>query len=405
MALLLLQRDATVTICHSQTADLAGVARRGRHSRRGDRPAGVRDARHSSSRARPSSTSASIAVDDRDDVVAAVRRGQSAARRASTRRARPSSATCIPAVGDGRRRADARARRRRAADDRDAAQEHADAAAPTTPDSRPSSSLSARLRRPADRVSAIGARRVDDVVGASRFLVDRQLRSRCAARASASASPSRAMSRASCCSGRHAATTTRSKSPSRPRLVEQRDVGDARRRVVSRLAADDTSRRSPLVRHRGWMMRFELAPRGGVGEDDAGRAPRGRARRRPEDRGAEARDDGGEPGVPGSTTCRARATSASMVGSAQRGERAQAVGLAGGDAAGERDAQTERVGHVAHCAEAGGNLRLGVGGRRDALFDERVPLVAVRALPEQLGAAVAAAHADVRVEIEHRLRA
>ena len=39
--------------------------------------------------------------------------------------------------------------------------------------------------------------------------------------------------------------------------------------------------------------------------------------------------------------------------------------------------------------------------RRDPLFDERVPVVAMRALPEQLGAAVAAAHADVRVEIEH----
>ena len=41
--------------------------------------------------------------------------------------------------------------------------------------------------------------------------------------------------------------------------------------------------------------------------------------------------------------------------------------------------------------------------RRDALFDERVPVVAVRALPEQLRAAVAAAHADVRIEIEDRV--
>ena len=38
----------------------------------------------------------------------------------------------------------------------------------------------------------------------------------------------------------------------------------------------------------------------------------------------------------------------------------------------------------------------------EALFHERVPLVAVRALPEQLRAAVAAAHADVRIEVEHR---
>ena len=42
-------------------------------------------------------------------------------------------------------------------------------------------------------------------------------------------------------------------------------------------------------------------------------------------------------------------------------------------------------------------------GGRDAFLDERVPLVALRALPEQLGAAVAAAHADVRIEIEDRV--
>ena len=41
--------------------------------------------------------------------------------------------------------------------------------------------------------------------------------------------------------------------------------------------------------------------------------------------------------------------------------------------------------------------------RRDALLDEGVPLVAVRALPEQFGAAVVAALADVRIEIEDRL--
>src|SRR5688572_27927884 len=40
--------------------------------------------------------------------------------------------------------------------------------------------------------------------------------------------------------------------------------------------------------------------------------------------------------------------------------------------------------------------------RRDACFDEAVPLVAVRAVPQQLGAAIAAPHADVRIEIEDR---
>ena len=39
MALLLLHRHATVTICHSRTADLPRRRARGRHSRRGARPA------------------------------------------------------------------------------------------------------------------------------------------------------------------------------------------------------------------------------------------------------------------------------------------------------------------------------------------------------------------------------
>ena len=47
MAMLLLQRDATVTICHSKTPDLPAVARDGRHPRRGDRPSRLRHARSS----------------------------------------------------------------------------------------------------------------------------------------------------------------------------------------------------------------------------------------------------------------------------------------------------------------------------------------------------------------------
>ena len=57
-------------------------------------------------------------------VVGAVRRGQRARRRLRQEGHRPSSATCIP-PWRRRRRADARARRRRSADDRDAAEEHA----------------------------------------------------------------------------------------------------------------------------------------------------------------------------------------------------------------------------------------------------------------------------------------
>ena len=43
--MLLLQRDATVTICHSKTANLAAVTARSRHRRRGDRPGGLRHPR------------------------------------------------------------------------------------------------------------------------------------------------------------------------------------------------------------------------------------------------------------------------------------------------------------------------------------------------------------------------
>src|SRR5690348_9084454 len=39
--------------------------------------------------------------------------------------------------------------------------------------------------------------------------------------------------------------------------------------------------------------------------------------------------------------------------------------------------------------------------RRETLFDERVPLVALRTLPQQLGAAITAPGADVRIQVEH----
>src|SRR5262245_30240444 len=41
--------------------------------------------------------------------------------------------------------------------------------------------------------------------------------------------------------------------------------------------------------------------------------------------------------------------------------------------------------------------------RRNPFLDERIPVVAMRTLPEHLRAAVAAAHAHVRIEIEHRV--
>ncbi len=107
-----------------------------------------------------------------------------------------------------------------------------------------------------------------------------------------------------------------------------------------------------------------------------------------------------KPGVPGATACRGEDVGVDRR-RAERGEPREAVGLAGGDAAGERDAT--RAGSSRLLGEACRDLGFGVGGRRDSLLDERVPLVAVRALPEQLGAAVPAAHADVRIEVEDRL--
>src|SRR5262249_58224710 len=40
---------------------------------------------------------------------------------------------------------------------------------------------------------------------------------------------------------------------------------------------------------------------------------------------------------------------------------------------------------------------------RDPLLHERVPVVAMRALPEELRAPIAAAHADVWIEVEDRV--
>ena len=65
LAIMLMQRgpggDATVTVCHSRTRDLAAVTPHGRHPRRGHRPSRSSSPPTWSSPARWSSTSASIA--------------------------------------------------------------------------------------------------------------------------------------------------------------------------------------------------------------------------------------------------------------------------------------------------------------------------------------------------------
>ena len=100
MAMLLLQRDATVTICHSKTPDLPAVAAQRRHPRRRDRPSGFRHARISSSPARRSSTSARRPSQRSRGPSSGFRRRLAAARRRSTSAARSSSATCTRRVAD-----------------------------------------------------------------------------------------------------------------------------------------------------------------------------------------------------------------------------------------------------------------------------------------------------------------
>ena len=114
--------------------------------------------------------------------------------------------------------------------------------------------------------------------------------------------PARAISRASCCSGRQARDDDASKSRFVAGLEEQRDVGDRRRRARVRRCLELFEPASSIaVVHLRMDDRLEVAPRAGVGEHDAGRAPRDRARRRRRARpGRSARRP------PRSPACRAR---------------------------------------------------------------------------------------------------
>ena len=123
MALLLLHRNATVTICHSRTVDLPQRCARGRHSGRGDRTAGVRHARVRQAGRDRRSTSAPRRSTDRAFVERLFPPG-SKRHTAFEQRGALVLGDVHPAVRTGGRSADARARRRRTADDRDAAQEH-----------------------------------------------------------------------------------------------------------------------------------------------------------------------------------------------------------------------------------------------------------------------------------------
>ena len=178
-------------------------------------------------------------------------------------------------------------------------------------------------------------------------------------------------------------------------LVEQRDVDDGQ---ASPAAARRSSQacRSPRARADGRSPRDRrgparrantMAPSAAAIEAPSGSEDAARRSARPPPPGRAA----GRDGVAGQRVGVERRD-------AVRGEPRADVALARRDAAGQRHAQQRHRAALAFGA-------LAVVRRGEALLDERVPLVAVRALPEQLVAAVAAAQADVRVAVEDGLAA
>ena len=124
MALLLLHRDATVTICHSRTPDLPAVCREAdilvaAIGRAGSRHAGLRQAGRGCDRRRHQPRHRSGNVRARLFPAGHRAAGVVPAKGSRARRRR------APRGRGGRRRADAGAGRRRAADDHDADEEHA----------------------------------------------------------------------------------------------------------------------------------------------------------------------------------------------------------------------------------------------------------------------------------------
>ncbi len=225
--------------------------------------------------------------------------------------------------------------------------------------------------------------------------------------ASALGSPSRAISRSICCAGVQATTITRRSrlrgrfrtgAGCRPSPTGRRAAGPALMRLL--LLGEPVVHGSVDTRMDDGL---EVAPCGRVGEHDASEARAVEGAVGVEDAHAESGDDGRE----------AR-------GAAEDGLSRELVGVDHRDAgSGQATAgsatcrwrcrrSVRRAGHAGHgtidySREGRRNLGFGVGGRRDAFLDERVPFVAMRALPDQLGAAIAAAHADVGVEVEDRL--
>ena len=197
--------------------------------------------------------------------------------------------------------------------------------------------------------------------------------------------PSRAITRSTCRSGSHAATITASNSRSRP-VSYSRGISATAKGV----AGSSVRYQSSIARRTtGWMMASRSRLARSSAKTMAPSAARFTCRSASSTPGPNRATTAASPGVPGAMASRASA-SASMVGTPRSSNRGAHVALARGDAAGQR-----------HPHSLGGHRDRPVPrAGRDPLLDEGVPVVALRALPQQLGAAVAAGRADVGIEVE-----
>ena len=131
MALLLLRRDATVTICHSKTPAIAAVTAEADIVVAAIGRAGFVTREF----VKPGATVIDVGINrvtERATAAALLGRGLAAARRVRSRGARWSWATCIPDVAEVAGALTPGAWRRRPADDRDAPEEHGDGGARET---------------------------------------------------------------------------------------------------------------------------------------------------------------------------------------------------------------------------------------------------------------------------------
>ena len=196
-----------------------------------------------------------------------------------------------------------------------------------------------------------------------------------------------------------------------PGLEQQRDVGQA-----DAVTAEQFEVLEPRLDRAidGRMQnRFEIVTRVGIGEDDRGERAAIERAVAIENRGPEPAHDRFE-----RLGMTARQLARDLVGvhgrNAELLEALARVALARGDAPGQGEFVDTHIqastidaarGFQRAATNASAFRFFAILRRRDAFLDERVPLVAVRTLPEQLVAAVPAPDADVRIAVEDRFAA